>query len=314
MQQHGKINPVADRITLGIGLGVLAYLLFGAHDATIKYLVAQLPVWQILFARSLLVLVGCCVIGRARLVEQVVRTPMKLALLLRGVITLAAWIAFYTAARSLPLAQLVTLYFAAPLVATMLASVLLSERVTGMRWIAVSVGFVGVMIASDPLGVRLSWPTIMVLMAACLWAYAIILMRQIARRESSLVQMVAGNLLFVIVAGAVSLTEWQPLQASQVWLLLAVAALGGIAQYIMFEAARHAPASVMATVEYSGLLWAFILGYAIFGDIPKTAVFAGAGLIVCAGVLLVGSERWAARRQAAQRLAAERGVAAARVR
>jgi drug/metabolite transporter (DMT)-like permease len=137
-----------------------------------------------------------------------------------------------------------------------------------------------------------------------MWGYGVLLMRQIARRESSLLQILSNNSVFVIGTGAMSLAYWQPPSAAQAGLLLMVAVLGGLGQLALFEGARRVPASVMATVEYSGLLWAFILGYLIFGDIPKTAVFVGAALIVCAGVLLIGSERRAARR----------GVAVARVR
>jgi drug/metabolite transporter (DMT)-like permease len=280
----------------GIGLGVMAYVFFAGHDATIKYLVQSLPVWQILFVRSAIITVMCLCIGRTRLVAQAVRTKLKIPLFLRGVLTLVAWLCYYTAARSLPLAQLITLYFAAPLIVTVLAAPVLGEVVTRARWIAVALGFVGVMIASDPLGVRLSWPTALVLFAACLWGYGVLLMRQIARRESSLLQILASNSVFVVVTGAMSLADWQPTHAAQLWLLLAVGVLGGLGQFCLFEGARRAPASVMATVEYSGLLWAFILGYAIFGDIPRPAVFAGAALIVCAGVLLIGTERKAARR------------------
>jgi drug/metabolite transporter (DMT)-like permease len=102
--------------------------------------------------------------------------------------------------------------------------------------------------------------------------------------------------VFVVATGAMSLADWQPVHATQLWLLLAVGVLGGLGQFCLFEGARRAPATVMATVEYSGLLWAFVLGYAIFGDVPRPAVFAGAALIVCAGVLLIGTERRAARR------------------
>jgi drug/metabolite transporter (DMT)-like permease len=304
MEQRGKAIPAADRAMAGIGLGVLAYVFFSGHDATIKYLVAALPAWQILFVRSTMIVIACLALGRRRLVEQAARTQLKTPMLLRGLLTLVAWLCYYTAARSLPLAQLITLYFAAPLIVTVLAAPVLGEVVTRSRWIAVGVGFVGVMIASDPLGVRLSWPTALVLIAACLWGYGVLLMRQIARRESSMLQILATNLVFVTVTGAMSLADWHHTTPAQFGLLLGVGMLGGLGQFALFEGARLAPASVMATVEYSGLIWAFILGYAIFGDIPRPAVFVGAALIVSAGALLIGSERRAARR----------GLAAARVR
>jgi drug/metabolite transporter (DMT)-like permease len=74
-------------------------------------------------------------------------------------------------------------------------------------------------------------------------------------------------------------------------LLIAVGFIGGLAQFLVFEAARMIPASVMATLEYSALPWAFLLGYLIWWDIPATAVFLGAALIIAAGAILVRAER-----------------------
>ncbi len=276
---------------IGIALGVAAYFMFSLHDASNKWLVATIPVWQILFFRSLFIVLASLAIGRGRLVEEIVTTPLKRALALRGLLTLVAWLCYYTAARSLPLAQLLTLYFAAPLLVTVLSRPLLGEHVTPVRWLSVGIGFCGVLVASDPFGVRLGWPTVLVLIAAGLWGYGVILMRQIARRERSLVQMVVSNLVFTVVTGFASLFTFVPLQGADMALILAVAVCGGCGQFLMFEAARRAPAAVMATVEYSALLWAFILGFVIWHDVPPPAIWIGAGLILAAGGVLVFSER-----------------------
>ncbi len=277
--------------SLGIALGALAYALFGVHDAAIKWLVADIPVWQVVFLRSLAVFVACLVLGRRRLMQDACATPLKGPLLFRGLITLCAWICYFTAARSLTLAQLLCLYFAAPLMVTILAAPLLGERVTGGRWAAVLVGFVGVLVATDPWGVPFSLATALVLLAAALWGYGIILMRQIARRERSLVQIAYLNAVFLVGSGIGCLFDWRTPDAGQIALLLGVALFGGLGQFSLFEAARRAPASVMGTVEYSSLLWAFVLGYLIWGDIPRPAVFAGGAVIACAGLLLVAGER-----------------------
>lgn len=276
---------------LGIGLGVLAYGLFAVHDAAIKYLVETLSVWQVLFVRSATILAACLTIGREQLVRRAIDTPLKRMLAFRAAITMTAWLCYYTAARSMGLAQLLTLYFAAPIMVTLLAARILHETVTPMRWFAVGIGFVGVMFAADPFGVRASLPTLLVLIAAALWGYAIILMRQIARRESSLVQMLFNNALFLPITAAVCLTAWQPPDWTELALLASVGAFGGMAQFLVFEMARRTPASVMATVEYTALVWAFLLGWAIWGDIPSSAVWFGAGLIALSGVVLVLSER-----------------------
>jgi drug/metabolite transporter (DMT)-like permease len=278
----------------GMVLGVLGYFFFALHDASNKWLVATLPVWEVLFVRSVIILVASLAIGRRRVVEELMASRLKLPMALRGVLTLTAWQLYFTASRSMPLAQLLTLYFAAPLVITLLSAPILGEKVTRMRWICVVVGFLGVLVASDPFGVRLSWPTLLVLAAACLWGYGVILMRQIARKESTLLQMIASNLVFTVVTGTACLIEFVPPTIDQGLLLLGVGVFGGLGQVMMFEAARRAPAAVMATVEYSALLWAFTLGFLVWHDVPVLAVWAGAGLILFAGLLLVVNERRAA--------------------
>ncbi|MCW3473460.1 DMT family transporter [Limobrevibacterium gyesilva] len=285
----------SDRTMLGIGLGVFAYSLFALHDASNKWLVATLPVWQVLFFRSVTIVIGAVAVGRTALLSRALETQLKGPLLFRGVITLAAWLCYYTAARSMPLAQLLTLYFSAPIMTTLLAIPLLGERVTAARWISVILGFLGVLIASDPFGVRASLATALVLIAAAFWGYAIILMRQIARRESSLLQMFYQNLCFLVVTGTLTAFSWVPPTTGELVLLLAVGVLGGLGQFSLFEGARFAPASVMGTVEYSSLLWAFVLGYVIWGDIPSLPVFAGAATILAAGIFLVVMERRAVR-------------------
>ena len=232
---------MGDRITLGIGLGVLAYSLFSIHDAMNKWLVASLPVWEVLFFRCTTVMVGCLIWGRGRLLARMVETPMKAALAGRAAITLIAWLLYFTASRSMPLAQLLTLYFSAPLIITVLAIPLLGERVTAVRWISVSIGFAGVLVASDPFGVRVSVATFLVLIAAAFWAYAIILMRQIARRESSIVQMFSQNVFYFIITGALTSFTWQTPTAGQFVLLLSIGVLGGAGQFTMFEAVKFAP-------------------------------------------------------------------------
>jgi drug/metabolite transporter (DMT)-like permease len=264
------------------------------HDAAVKWLIVDIPVWQILFFRSATILTICLSIGRGRLLRRAAASPLKRPLAYRGVVMLTAWLCYYSAARTLPLAQLLCLYFAAPLMITIMASRILKEHVTGARWAAVIIGFAGVLCATDPFGVRASFATLLVLIAAALWGYGIILMRQIAQREPTLVQMLGTNTVFLLATGAVCLIRWQPLSWMHCGELIGVGVIGGLAQFLVFEAARMIPASVMATVEYTALPWAFLLGYWIWLDIPALAVFFGAALIILAGAILVRAERRAA--------------------
>jgi drug/metabolite transporter (DMT)-like permease len=285
-----------DNVVRGILLGVLAYSLFSIHDATNKWLVATLPVWQVMFFRSVTIVAGALAVGRTPLISRALSTPLKLPLLGRGLLTMVAWLCYYTAAPHMPLAQLMTLYFSAPILTTLLAIPLLGERVTGARWISVLVGFAGVVVASDPFGLRVSWSTALVLVAALFWGYAIILMRQIARAESSLLQILYQNLTFLAFTGPLCLLDWVPPTGFDLLLLLAIGVLGGLGQFVLFEGARLAPASVMATVEYTSLVWAFLLGFLVWGDLPTLAISCGAALILASGLFMVVMERRAGRR------------------
>jgi drug/metabolite transporter (DMT)-like permease len=277
----------------GMALGVVAYFLFALHDASIKFLVgAGIPAWEVLLFRSSVIVCFCLCAGGRTVRERAVATPIKRVLLLRSLITLIAWLCYYSAARALPLAQLLTLYFAAPLITTLLAVPLLRERVPPARWASVACGFAGVVVACDPGGVPLSLATVLVLTAATFWGYAVILMRQTALAESNLLLMLYTNGVFLVATAiGCAAVRWQTPSLAQFVLLLAVGGIGSVAQLALFEGMRHATASVMATVEYSALIWAFLLGFAIWGDIPRTSVFVGAGLILAAGAVLVVTER-----------------------
>jgi len=284
---------VRDRVLTGMLLGVLAYFLFALHDATIKLLVGDaIPVWQVLAFRSAFIVAFCLLGGRRAVLERAIATPIKPVLLGRAAITLVAWLCYYSAARTLPLANLLTLYFAAPLITTVLAVPLLRERVPAARWASVACGFAGVLVACDPGGVALSRATLLALTAATFWGYAVILMRQTALKESNLLLMLYTNGVFLVATALGCIfVGWQTPSWPQLFMLLAIGGIGALAQLALFEGMRHAAASVMATVEYSALVWAFVLGFAIWHDIPRTAVFVGAGMILTAGGMLVATER-----------------------
>jgi drug/metabolite transporter (DMT)-like permease len=287
----GIINLPLDRVGLGMGLALAAYSLLAVQDATVKWLVDTVPVWQVLFVRSVILIAGCLAFGGRPLLRNLSATRTLPLLGLRGAVTLTAWFCYFTAARTLPLGQLTTLWFTAPVVVTLLSVPFLGETVSRARWIAVGLGFAGTVLAANPTDIALSGPAVLVLVAAILWGFGVILTRRIARQERSLVQMLANNCFFLVVTGAGTALHWHLPTGEEMLLLLQVAALGGIGQFCLFESARHAPASLAAPLEYTALIWAFLLGFLVWGDIPRPAVFAGAALIVAAGLLLVLAER-----------------------
>jgi drug/metabolite transporter (DMT)-like permease len=296
-------TPVGGVLT-GILCATGAFATFALHDAAIKWLVADYSPWQVLFVRSVVILAICLIIGRRRVVVQTLRSPIRNALLARAIGLLMAWLCFYTAARSLQLAELTTIYFASPLLVALLAVPILRETVTRLRWISILIGFAGVLIACRPGDLSHAGAIGLALLAAVLWAGSMILIRQIATREPTLVQMLTSSFAFVLMTGAAMPFKWQMPDLFGAALMIGIGALGACAQFLLIEGIRRAPASVVSPLEFSALVWSFLLGYLIWADLPGLNVFAGAALIMASGAFIV-LEEWRKARTARIEVAAE---------
>src|ERR1700709_392078 len=202
--QKDSMAPVGwpNRIALGMGLALAAYSLLALQDATIKWLVSTISVGQVLFVRAAILVVGCLATGGRPLLRHIATTPTLPLLGLRGGVTLTAWFCYFSAARVLPLGQLTTLWFTAPVVIVLLAGPVLGERVGLIPSSAVLLAFVGAILAADPNGLAPSWPAALVLLAAVLWGIGVMLTRRIARRAKSIVQITATNYFFLLITGA----------------------------------------------------------------------------------------------------------------
>ena len=281
----------------GIGFSVAGYFLFSLQDATIKWLATGFTAPQMLFMRSVVVVPFCLVLFGPGVAPRALVSPIRFQLLLRSVVIVVAWAFYYTAARYLQLAELVTIYFSSPLLVAALAPVILKERVTWARWACVCIGFAGVIVAVRPTQLHQPVPILLALAAAALWAYTSILIRQVVAAASTPVVMFVSNLTILIICGALMPWLWQRPSWTQLALMLLVGCFGMGGQFMSTEAIRLAPASVVAPISFSSLLWAFVLGLAIWGDVPDVAVFAGAGLILLSGLLVTGAEFWSLRRR-----------------
>lgn len=286
------ILETRERVLAGILLTGGAYFLFSTQDAAIKLLVVGISVWQIMFFRSITVLAGCAVIGGRRVFADTARSPIIRPMLVRSAFTLAAWLCYYNAARALQLAELTTVYYAAPIIVTVLSVFMLGEKVPLLRWLAVLIGFAGVFVACDPTRLGLSMSILLVLAAALLWGIAVVLLRKTAMQERTMIQLILNNFYFLVFSTVPALILWQMPDGGQLLLLISVGALGGVAQFLLFEGMKRAPVSIVAPFEYTSLVWAFALGFTIWGDVPRREVFLGAALIIGAGLLIVGNEHF----------------------
>ncbi len=278
----------------GILLACSGYSLFAIQDAIVKWLVADYSVPQILFIRSLVIMVVAAVMVHRLKHPSILKSPHRNSMMLRAGLMFAAWMAYYSSARHLGLAELTTMYFSAPIIVVVLSIFVLKESVGAVRWIACIGGFVGVLLAANPATAPSLAPAGMVLFAGFCWAWSTVLIRLVSRTESTLNQMMATSFLFLIACGATLPWLWKAPDLTGWLLLAALGAVAALGQYLLYEGFRYAPASTLAPMEYSGLLWAFLFGYLIWSEVPTPNVIAGALLIVASSLLII----WWERRQA----------------
>jgi len=285
-----------DKVLWGITLCVFAYGLFGVQDAAMKWLVAEQSVPVSLFFRSATVTLACLAFGRGAMVQSALGSPARGVVIFRAVISIAAWILYYTGARDLSLPEMTVIYFSAPVMVVVLAVLLLKDRGGALQWAAVVIGFLGVVIATRPAHAPAPMATGLVLLSALLWAFGYILLRRINGRMTVGTQVMVTNVVFCLVTGAVLPFSGPMPGLTEIALMAVVGLIGGAGQYALFASFERASAAVLAPFEFTGLIWAFVLGAAIWGTRPDLALILGAVLIAASGLLGVHAAQRQSRR------------------
>lgn len=213
------------------------------------------------------------------------RTKRPLAHLSRGVIGLSTMLLAFAALTWLPLAESATIGFVAPLFSVMLSALILREPVGRHRWSAVALGFVGVLIVMRPSGAGLPAEGLALALLAALGVAAVtITIRQIGRTES-MPTTVLWFTLFAMAATGALLPFFGQMHDARTWAILAALGLfGGLGQLFLTSALRFAPVSVVVPFDYTQLLWAVLLGWAIWDTQPPATTWAGAAVIVMSGL------------------------------
>lgn len=287
--------PATARPLLGIGLVVAATLAFALSDMLMKDLSARHPVPLVIAARYILNLAILLLIFAPRYGAALWRTDRTWLVLVRAVVLALASLTMGYALQRMPLGETVAIIYLAPFVVMLLAVPLLGERVGAAGWTAAGIGFAGVLLIMrpggglDPLGV------VFALTNVGLGAAYHLLTRFLARTESThamLFHVALVGTIFFCLASIGSLEGGMPDRRDLALMLL----LGGFATlgHFLFTAAyREAPASLLAPVTFTHLVWAGGLGFAVFGHRPDPASILGMALVCVAGVGIA----WRARKR-----------------
>ncbi|NVK19818.1 MAG: DMT family transporter [Methylocystaceae bacterium] len=274
----------------GILLGLMAYAVYASHDALVKDLGAAYSPFQILFFSMLFgfPLISMQLIRDTKAANLRPRHPWWVALRMTSM--LITTVSVFYAFSVLPLAQTYSILFSVPLTVTILSVPILGERVGLHRGLAVLVGLVGVLIVVRPGSQELSLGHLAALVGAFCSALNAIIVRKIGRDERDVV-MVIFPMLGMFIAMAVLLPiNYLPMPIEDLGKTAAVSILGLIALNLIVAAYRDAEASIVAPMLYSQIIWATILGYFLFGELPDQITYLGAGVIILSGMYIVFRE------------------------
>jgi S-adenosylmethionine uptake transporter len=278
---------------LGVGLYLLGVGLFAINDALGKWLVKDYGVGQLMMLRSIgaiIVLAPMILSLRVNVIDPR-RAPLQA---LRIVVAAVDTFSFYYATRFMPLADVMTFYMATPLIVTALSAPMLGEKVERFRWIAVLVGFVGVVIALRPSPQMFTWAAPLALFGAVMFALSQTITRELRGVHWAplvLWQFVGGGLI-----GAATVPwAWTTPTLIDLGLMALVGAVSMLCFICIVQALAMARAAVLAPLQYSAILWAALMGWLVWRDAPTpsiligNAVIIGSGLYVAARGKMVGA-------------------------
>jgi drug/metabolite transporter (DMT)-like permease len=269
----------------GIVLTLVAMGMFGCMDGFSKVLVQYYPAWLILWIRHLVALVlVVAILAPRHPVAALKATRRPWLQLLRTCLLVTEMGLVLIAFRSLPLADAHAIFAATPLLVTALSVPLLGERVGWRRWLAVCIGFAGMLVILRP-GLAVIHPAaLLATLCMVMYAHYHLFTRLVSRDDrpetSYLLQTVISAALLSIVGPLV----WTPVALHHLPLLLALGVLGATGHYCLVRALSMAPAVVVQPFTYTMLLWAVVIGYLVFGDLPDSWTIAGAALVAGAGI------------------------------
>lgn len=267
-----------------------ATALVSLNDALVKSLTSSYPVGQVLFLRGIFVLPWIVLL--AHIMGGIGRLKVKnvKGQAFRAIFVVGSSFLFVNGLIYLPLADAIAVTFAGPLFITALAPLALGEHVGWRRWLAVVVGFVGVLFMVRPDGDVIQWAVLFPLGAALCGGIRDLITRRISQTETS-----AAVLFFttcaVVAASALTLPfAWSAVSALDLvyFALSAMLVAGG--QYLMIEAYRHGEAAFVAPFKYSFMIWAVLFGYLFFAELPDAWTVLGTVIVAASGLYILQRE------------------------
>ncbi len=280
---------------LGALLTMLAMLCFAVMDAISKFLVTEYAVGQLMWVRYGLLCLFAAFVARRRGLRAAIKSRRPGLQIVRSLVAVIEGAMFVLAFRYLPLADTHAVAATSPLIVIALGVLFLGERAGLARWLAVAVGFAGVLLIVRPGFRTVDWPLALPLAGAVLWAGYQILTRLSARTDPPDTALLWSAIVAFIASSFVGPLDWKWPTPTAWALMVTIAAIGTVAHYALIKALDHAEAGAVQPYSYTLLVWATVTGWLVFGDVPDGWTILGGAVVVASGLYTWHHDRQAAR-------------------
>ncbi len=285
---HGAFTR-ASGTNQGMLLMLFATLCFVGMQSMIRHVGETLPPFEVAFFRNLFGLVALSPI----FLRQGLR-PLKTKKLhlhaARGAIQALGMLAFFTGVTLIPLAQVTALSFSAPLFATLLAILLLGERVRIRRITALVLGFIGMLLVVRPGVSEINLGTMLIIGSSIGWGAAIAIIKSMTSTESSGTLTVYMGLFLTPITGAFAFFVWEtPTWEQLAWLFL-IGCLGTLGHLAFAQSFRRAESTAVLPLDFTRLIWASVVGFAVWNEIPDAWSWIGGAVIFASATYIAYRE------------------------
>lgn len=289
---------------------VAGIAIFSVQDLILKLISGDYPLHQAMVLRSVTAIPF--MLALTRLLDGTLATLVEgnwLAMLARGILNFLAYTAYYVALAALPMATTVALYFTAPLFITLLSIALLSERVRMDRWLALMLGFGGVVVMVRPGGALFDWAALLPVFCGFAYALSMVLARLMGQRNSAAAMAFWGNIAFLLCSLALAavygwggqaeashpslafLTRgWVRPSAMDAFLMCLCGVIAAVGLTLLTLAYRNGENSVVAPYEFTFAFWGVLWGWLFFADLPNGLGWVGMAVIILAGIYVVSRD------------------------
>jgi drug/metabolite transporter (DMT)-like permease len=274
----------------GIGFMLAMTVCFSTLDASAKFVTNELSLWMVMWGRYFFHFLFIAVFLLRGAPGKILKTRNIKLQVLRSTLIFCAGITFWAGLMYLPLADCTVMAFISPLLVTVLAVLFLGETFGSHRWKVVVVGLVGVLIVIRPgLGI-VSWAVALPLVAAAFYATLQITTRVLGQQDNALTTLFYTSTCGVVFSSVMAFFFWQTPTLIKRLIFIWLGLIWANGHFLIIRAFERTPASLLAPFDYATLVWATLLGYFIFGDLPDGWTIVGAAIIVSSGIYLIRKE------------------------